>query len=35
MIEPLRESMDRICRRSLDEPVAPGTLAARIGLPRP
>jgi len=34
-IEPIRESMERIYRRSLGEPVAPDTYPARIGLPRP
>jgi 5-methylthioadenosine/S-adenosylhomocysteine deaminase len=35
MIEPVRESMERIYRRSLGEPVASDTFAGRIGRPRP
>jgi len=34
-IEPIRESMTRIYRRSLREPIAADTFPGRIGLPRP
>jgi 5-methylthioadenosine/S-adenosylhomocysteine deaminase len=34
-IEPIRESMARIYRRSLQESIAADTFAARLGLPRP
>ena len=34
-IEPIRESMARIYRRSLREAIAPDTFAARLGAPRP